>query len=123
MFAQIRHAARLATVTMLGAAVLASTATAGRYGPAGPPRTAAAQQESRTTGTCHQYCGAGVQTRGSQAPAVRSLVQTKLVPGSDAFRWVDAAIGFAVACSGILLVFLIVGAGRRMRIRHLGSAS
>jgi hypothetical protein len=35
----------------------------------------------------------------------------------------DAAIGFAVASSGFLLVLLIVGATRRTRIRHVGSAS
>ncbi len=123
MFGQIRRAGRLATVAMLAAAVLVPTAGAGRWwGSAALPPTAA-EQSTRPTGTCHQYCGVRSQTSVSQAPAVRSLVRTELVPGSDAFRWADAAIGFAVACSGILLLFLIVGATRRTRIRHVGSAS
>ena len=123
MFGQIRHVARLATVALLAAAALAPTAGAGRWGPSGPPRAAAEQHATRQADTCHQYCGARKQTGVSQAPTPHSLVRTELVPGSDAFRWADAAIGFAAACGGILLVYLIVGAGRRMRIRHLGSAS
>lgn len=123
MFSEIRRAARLAAVALLAAAVLVPTAGAGRWwGSAAPPPTAA-QQSTRPIGTCHQYCGVRSQTSGSQAPAVRSLVRTELVPGSEAFRWADAAIGFTVACSGILAVFLIVGAGRRIRVRHLNSAS
>ena len=124
MFCVIRRAARVATGAVLAAAVVGPTAGAGRWGgSAAPPPTTAAEQSTRPIGTCHQYCGVRSQTSGSQAPAVRSLVRTELVPGSEAFRWADAAIGFAVACSGILAVFLIVGAGRRIRVRHLNSAS
>jgi hypothetical protein len=122
MFGHIRHVVRLAPVLVLATAVLAPTAGAGRYSLAAPPQ-AAATQMTRPAATCHQYCSAAVQTRGSQAPATRSFVRRELVPGSAGFRWADAAIGFAVACGGILLVFLIVGAGRRTRIRHVGSAS
>ena len=119
MFGQIRNLVRLATVALLAAAVLAPTAGAGRWGPAGPPRTVASQPETRPAGTCHQYCGVGA----SHAPTGRAVIRTELVPSSDAFRWMDAAIGFAVASSGFLLVLLIVGATRRTRIRHVGSAS
>ena len=72
---------------MLGAAALASTAAAGRYGPAGPPRTAAVQQESRTTGTCHQYCGAGAQTRGDGCvPLLHEAGETSGLGGGAALR-------------------------------------
>ena len=119
MLDQIRHLAHLATVALLAAAVLAPTAGAGRWGPAGPPRTVASQPGTRPAGTCHQYCGVGA----SRAPTGRAVIRTELVPSSDAFRWVDAAIVFAVACSGVLLVLVVVGAARRTRIRRVESAS
>lgn len=123
MLAKTRHVVRLATVAMLAAAVLAPTADARRsWGSAAQPPTAA-QQSTRPTGTCHQYCGVRSQTGGSEAPTGRSLVRTELVPRSDAFRWADGAIGFAVACIGVLLVLVIVGAARRTRIRRVERAS
>ena len=124
MFAQIGHVARPATVLLLAAAILAPTAGAGRYGPGRTPGVALIRQESRPATTCHQYCGAGVPGRSSRAPAGRAVVRTELVPSSDAgFHWADAALGFAVACGGILLVFLAVAAGRRTRFRPAGGES
>jgi hypothetical protein len=103
-------------------AVAAPCATAGRFGPGQPGATTTVEPRPPRA-LCHQYCGAGVQTHGSQTRAARSLVQTELVPSSDAFQWADAAIGFAVACGGILLVFLTLEASRRTRIRHARGAS
>ena len=121
MFGQ-RKTARLATVGLLAAGVIAPTAGAGIYGP-GSPQPAPAQPQPRPAATCHQYCGTGVAS-GSRAPAVRAIVRTELVPSSDAgFQWADAAVGFAVACGGILLVFLTLIGTRRARFGAAGGAS
>lgn len=121
MFARIRHIACLATVSVLAAAILVPAAAADRWGPAGPPHQATAQQQSSRT--CHQYCSTIQRIQGQKAPAVHSLVRTELVSSSNSFRWADAGIGFAVACAGMLLVFLTLGATRRARVRHASSAS
>jgi hypothetical protein len=121
MFARIRHTACFATVSLLAAAILVPAAAAGRWGPAGPPHHATAQRQSN--GPCHQYCSTIQRIQGQKAPAAHSLVRTELVSSSDSFRWADAGIGFAVACAGMLLIFLTLGAARRTRVRHASSAS
>jgi hypothetical protein len=106
-----RKATWLATVSLLAAAIAA-------------PAAGAARHESRAGSTCHQYCGVGVASRGSGAPAGPAIVRTELVPSSDAgFHWADAAVGFAVACGGILLVFVSVLVARRTRFRLARGAS
>jgi hypothetical protein len=121
MFGQ-RKTARLATVGLLAAGVIAPTA-AGRYIPPRSPQPAPVQHQSRPAGTCHQYCGTGVAS-GSHAPAGPAIVSTELVPSSGAgFHWADAAVGFAVACGGILLVFLTLIGTRRARFGAAGGAS
>jgi hypothetical protein len=98
-----RNAAGLATSLLLAAAIAA-------------PAAAPATRESGPATTCHQYCGTGVPGR--------AIVRTELVPGSGAgFHWADAAVGFAVACGGILLIFLTVLGARRMRFRTAHGAS
>jgi hypothetical protein len=119
-----RRAARLVTVSVLAAAIVAPAAGANRYGPGRTPQPVPAQREARPAATCHQYCGTGVQSRGSRAPAGHAIVRTELIPSSDGgFHWTDAAVGFAVACGGILLVFLTLLGARRMRFRPAGGAS
>jgi hypothetical protein len=118
-------AARLATVSILAAAITVPTAGAGRYGPGRIPQPASAQPESHPAATCHQYCGTGVAARrGVRAPASHAVLRTELVPGSAAgFQWGDAAVGFAVACGGILLAALALLGVRRARLRPAGDAS
>jgi hypothetical protein len=117
-----RKTARLATVGLLAAGVIAPTA-AGRYIPPRSPQPAPAQQQPRPAATCHQYCGTGVAS-GSRAPAGHAIVRTELVPSSDAgFQWADAAVGFAVACGGILLIFLALLGMRRARFGAAGGTS
>ena len=124
MFRQGGQAARIAAVLLLAAAIVAPTAAANRYGPLRTPESAPARQEARSVSTCHQYCGPAVRRQGSRAPAGPAIVKTELVERSDAgFHWTDAAVGFAVACGGLLLVSLTVLAGRRVRVRAAKSAS
>jgi hypothetical protein len=127
MLMRIGHPARLATMVMLAAAVLAPAAGAGRYGPGTTSGATLTRQASPPAATCHQYCGVAVAPgRGAHAPASRAVVQTELVPSADAgFQWADAAVGFgfAVACGAMLLILVAVRAGRRTRVRAAGGAS
>ena len=119
MFGQGKAVA-LATVALL----VVPTASAARFGPVRSPQPAPAQHASRPAGTCHQYCGTGAAGRASRPAAGRAIVRTELVPSSDAgFHWADAAVGFAVACAGILLILLTLLGARRTRIRPAGGAS
>jgi hypothetical protein len=123
MLKKIGRPARLAAMALLVAAVLAPAAGAGRY-PFGTPESTQTRQASPPAATCHQYCGATAPSGAAQVLPTHAVVQTELVPRSaDAFRWADAAIGFAVACGAVLLVSLTVLAGRRARVRAAGGAS
>jgi hypothetical protein len=116
--------AGLAASLVLAAAIVAPTAGANRYGPGRSPQHAPATQQARPTGTCHQYCGTGASGRASRPRAGRAIVRTELVPSSDAgFHWADAAVGFAVACAGILLILLTLLGARHTRFRPAGGAS
>jgi hypothetical protein len=116
--------AGLAASLVLAAAIVVPTAGANRYGPGRTPQHAPATHQTRPAATCHQYCGTGPAGRASQPRAGRAIVRTELVPSSDAgFHWADAAVGFAVAWAGILLVLLTLLGARRTRIRPAGGAS
>jgi hypothetical protein len=82
---------------LLAVLVLVPVASAGRNGVSstaglhGPPRAAVT--------TCHQYCGAA-------RPSLSAPIIVRTEPSSSAengFRWLDAAIGFGVACGAMLL--------------------
>jgi hypothetical protein len=110
MFA--RYATRWAMVSVLAAAILAPAAGAARYSIAAPP-----PQKAQPVATCHQYCTGAVPSGGTLPDTNRSLVRTELVPTSGGFHWADAAIGFAIAIGGVVVV-LAVETGRRTRVRH-----
>ena len=115
--------AGLAASLALAAAIVVPTAGANRYGPGRGPQHAPATHQLRPATTCHQYCGTAA-VRASRPRAGRAIVRTELVPSSDAgFHWADAAVGFAVAWAGILLVLLTLLGARRTRIRPAGGAS
>jgi hypothetical protein len=115
--------AGLAACLVLAAATVVPTAGANRYGPGRSPQHAPATHQARPATTCHQYCGTAAG-RASRPRAGRAIVRTELVPRSDAgFHWADAAVGFAVACAGILLILLTLLGARRTRIRPAGGAS
>jgi hypothetical protein len=107
-----RHVLRLATVSVLAAAILAPAASAGRYSITAPP-----QQKSQPVTTCHQYCRGALPSRTLPAASRRSLVRTELVSISGGFHWADAAIGFAIGIGGALVI-LVIQTGRRTRVRH-----
>jgi hypothetical protein len=116
MYSRITRTVRLATVSVLAAAVLAPAAGAGRYSIAAPP-----PQKSQVAATCHQYCGVD-HSYGNNRPATsHSLVRTELLPTSGGFDWTDAAIGFAIGIGAMVLV-LAVGTGSR-RLRPANTAS
>lgn len=111
MFA--RRVIRLATVSVLAAAILAPAASAGRYSIATPP-----QQKSQPVATCHQYCSGALPSGGTLPATSRSLVRTELVSTSGGFHWVDAAIGFAIGIGGAVVI-VVIQTGRRPRVRHV----
>jgi hypothetical protein len=112
------QAARLATVSVLAAAILAPAAGAGRYSIAAPP-----QEQSRAIATCHQYCNGAVPSGGTLPTTSHSLVRTELVSASGGFHWADAAVGFAIGIGGMVVVLTIGTGRRRMRLRPANTAS
>ena len=108
MSVRIRQLACFAAAA-LALLVVASAAPASRYSPgssAGPLGPAVAPT------TCHQYCDTVGSTGSGKSTPV--IVRTEIVHGG--FRWLDAAIGFGVACGLMLLVGGAVAARRRVRV-------
>jgi hypothetical protein len=107
MFRRIPHAARLAAVFVLAAAILAPAAGAGhsRYG---------------ATTSCHQYCSSA-RSSGRAPATTHALVRTELAPSSGGFVWGDAAIGFATGIGAMVLVLALGTGSRRLRTAHTAS--
>ena len=59
-----------------------------------------------------QVAAAGGHGHTPQAPPQRAVVRTELAPASDAFDWIDAAVGFGLAIASVAVVLLLV-AGHR----------
>lgn len=112
------HAARLATVSVLAALILAPAAGAGRYSIAAP-----LPHKSYSVATCHQYCNGAVPSGGTLPATSHSVVRTELVSTSTGFNWVDATAGFVIGI-GAMVVVLAVGTGRRrLHLRPAKTAS
>ncbi len=112
------HAARLATVSVLAAAILAPAAEAGRYSIAAP-----LPHKSHSVATCHQYCSGAVPSGGTLPATRHSIVRTELVSTSGGFNWADGAVGFAVGIGAMVVVFTVGTGRRRMRLRPANTAS
>src|SRR5262249_28895971 len=106
-----------ATALLLSVLAVSQAASAARYGPgtsATPIKTGIAAT------TCHQYCDTtGRVTHTKTTPVI---VRTEVVAPRDGFRWLDAAIGFGVACGLALLAAGALVAKRRARVAPLGPA-
>jgi hypothetical protein len=110
--------ARLGTAPATGLLVLFTTLVIVAF----PPASAGATP-------CHQYCGSIASHRvvgHGPDPLLPEggtpiVVHTKMVPSTDeGFHWLDAAIGFGVACGAMLLSAGPLAARRRARATAAG---
>jgi hypothetical protein len=101
---------------LLAVLVLVPVASAGRHGPGS---SAAPHRPRATAATCHQYCGAA---RPSISAPV--IVRTAVLSAPESgFEWLDAAIGFGVACGAMLLAAGAYTIKRRARAVPAETAS
>jgi hypothetical protein len=103
MLNRIPNVIRAGTLLLLTAVFAAPTATAGRYDRdhfvvRNTPGRGALQR-----GTCHQYCGAVGTSMRTVEPASQPSIRTEIVYRDRSFQWLDAALGFGVACGAMLI--------------------
>jgi hypothetical protein len=117
MSSGIRHLVHGTTLLLLVAAFVAPAAIAGHYGPGYSAAPEAREVSAPPPPPCHQYCGAAGIPLGLSKPSTPVIVRTKLVASVDrGFDWLDAAIGFGVACGAMLVSTGALVARRRARV-------